>query len=90
MAKREPLSTQLLHDAVWSKDIGWTVCLTCDNRGNVTRVQTTASYGRGPDYLFGHAAENVAPFDDLPDIIGATMLDAALTCSDQLTLFPRP
>lgn len=75
---------------VWSTGVRWQVVLTVDNRANITNVLSTCMYGSGEGITYGHAAEAIGPFDDVDLAIDRTMIDSAINCSDQLTLFDRP
>ena len=67
------------------RDCGWTVQLTVNNRQSITNIVTTCTKRIGADVvLTGTAVVAVAPFDDLADLIGATLTDSALDALDQL------
>lgn len=67
------------------KDCGWQVNLTVNNRQSITMIVTTCTKRIGPDVVLnGVATAAVAPFDDLADLIGATLTDSALDALDQL------
>ena len=90
MKRPQPLSTQLLPDVAWSKDLKWFITMHADHRGNVNHLSVSAQYGQGADKLYGHMATDVAPFDDLGEWIARLMVDAAVNCAEQLVLFSQP
>lgn len=60
----------------------WFVGYAIDNRMNVVRVTATAIDTTLPDESYGHAAENVGPFDDLDVIVRRLMIDAVMNLPD--------
>lgn len=90
MKRQNPLQTRLLNGVEWSRDLRWRVTMNCDHMGNVTGIDTMATYGYFPNETHGHASQRVNPFDDLGTIIGTLMVDAAVHCSEQLVLFHEP
>lgn len=60
----------------------WFVGYNIDSRMNVTRVTATAIDTSLPDESYGHAAENVGPFDDLDVIVRRLMIDAVMNFPD--------
>lgn len=75
---------------VWSSLVRWEVTMRIDNRGNVHHVWANCQYGQGDDPMTGHYQRDVGPFDDLDAILNEIMVESALRCSEQLTLFDRP
>lgn len=58
----------------------WRVVLTLDSRANVTRVEATAIHKRHPvaEPTYGHASQDVGPFDSVSDAIDTVTVDSAL------------
>ena len=75
---------------VWSSEVRWSIQMDVDNRGNATYLHAICTYGKGDDPVVGYWHTDLGPFDDLDQRLNEAMVESALRCSQQLTLFDRP
>jgi hypothetical protein len=61
-----------------------------DNRGNARHLHARCIYGQSDDPIVGFWTSELGPFDDLDQRLNEAMVESALRCSQQLTLFDRP
>lgn len=67
------------------RDCGWEVTLTVNNRQSITAIAAVCTKKIGPDItVTGYSRIDVAPFDDLGEMLRDQLLNSALAALDEI------
>lgn len=84
-------TNRLLEVAQSWKGATWTVCLDVNSRQSITGATAKCTRDAGGGIITtGHAYVDVAPFDDLADVLRAVLVDSALNAVDELFEWEEP